>query len=264
LKAASSEFKVIGKSDKAFEGTGLIPKETRILAGDLDGDRYTELLALNGDGSWKVLKFLTGKGEKNGWVLIASGTGQHYPFGNPGNGPTQTTIGRFLPNFPHDIVLTVTGDKTGRKFISSLLRFDMAHSTFVPVDQNRVDGNLKIIGLDTLKPSDQFLFGDFRGNTEPEILRYNRDWRFDLKELRFNDTTFSFLGNIDFQGYVKDHNPKYYGVLKICAGRFVDPARTSLLLIGRNCKHWDKVTDSCREYEQLPELPDFIGIYSLH
>ena len=194
---------------------------------------------------------------------MASGGRKNSPFLNPGKGPMQTTLGRFLPNCSQDLVLTVTTDKSGKKFNSSLLRFDLAKSAFVLPDQNTFDGKLKIIGLDTLKPSDIFLFGDFRGNKEPQVLRYNRDWRFDLKQLRFNDTTFSILGNIDFQGYEKDHNPKYYGILKICEGRFIDPAHTSLLLIGRNCKNWDKLTDRCTDYEQLPELPDFISVYSL-
>lgn len=262
-KTTSSDFNVIWRSDQAFGETGFLLKGVHILTGDLDGDRYSELLAVNDDGSWKILKFLTEKVQKGGWTLIASGAGNNSPFRNPGKGPVQTTIGRFLPNFPQDLVLIVTCDKTGKKFISSILRFDLAKSAFLPLDQNRLNGNLKIIGLDTLKSSDLFLFGDFRGKKEPGVLRYNRDWRFDLKELRFNDTTFRILANIDFQGYEKDHNPKYYGILKIIAGRFIDPAHTSLLLIGRNCKNWDKVTDRCTEYIKLPELPDFISVYSL-
>lgn len=262
-KTVSSDFRVIWKPDPALQNPDVIPKDAFIFAGDLDADGYTELLVVTGDGSWKVLKFINGKIRKEGWSMIASGTGTNSPFGNLSKEPVQITIGRFLTNFPQDLVLTVKGDKSGKKFYSSLLRFDLAHSGFIPVDQNRFDGNLKIIGLDTLKPSDIFLFGDFRGKKEPGVLRYNRDWRFDLKELKFNDTTFSILGNIDFQGYEKDHNPKYYGILKIDAGRFIDPARTSLLLIGRNCKNWDKMSERCTEYENIPELPDFFGVYSL-
>ncbi len=263
MKAASSEFKVIWKSDPAFMATGLKSKGARILAGDLFGDRYTELLTINDDGSWKILKFLSGKVQKGGWTVMASGRRKNSPFVNPGYGQIKITLGRFLPHCPQDLILTVTGNQTGKKLTSSLLKFDFAQSAFVPPDQNTFDGKLKIIGLDTLKPSDIFLFGDFRGNKEPQVLRYNRDWRFDLKELNFNDTTFSILGNVDFHGYDKDHNPKYYGVLKLVAGRIIDPARTSLLVIGRNCKNDDFATDHCKEYQNLPELPDFISVYSI-
>ena len=86
---------------------------------------------------------------------------------------------------------------------------------------------------------------------ETEILRYNRDWRYDLKQIRFSDSTFRVLANIDFLGYENDHNPKYYEMLKIIPGNFTDAKKTSLMVIGRN---------KTKPAAQI--LPDMIGVYS--
>ena len=259
-KTISSEFKVTWKSDEAFDAPGNILKDSQVIAGDIDGDGFTELLVVGKDGSWKILGFQAGKSL---WKLIASGTGTKSPFQDPLNGKMKITIGRFLPGYVQDLLLIMKGNQSGKSCTSSLLKFDKSHGTFISANEKSNDGTLKIIGLDTLKPADQFIFGDFGGNKKPGILRYNRDWRYDLKELTFGENDFTIRGNIDFHGYEKDHNPKYYGILRIIAGRFIDPSRTSLLVIGRNCKNFDVSSGTCKEYQELPELPDFISVYSL-
>ena len=92
-------------------------------------------------------------------------------------------------------------------------------------------------------------------------MRYNRDWRYDLKEIAFSDSAYHILNNIDFTGYSADHNPKYYEVLKLIPGRFTGN-QVSFIVIGRNCKNKDYNGKECSEYEDLPELPDFISVYS--
>ena len=94
------------------------------------------------------------------------------------------------------------------------------------------------------------------------MFRYNRDWRYDLKEIRFNDTTFQVLANMDFTGYEKDHNPKYYEMLRLVPAMLVNPGLTSFLVIGKNGKNDPKKKEN-KEFIDLPALPCSIQVYSI-
>jgi hypothetical protein len=94
------------------------------------------------------------------------------------------------------------------------------------------------------------------------VFRYNRDWRYDLKEIRFNDSTFQVIANIDFTGYEKDFNPKYYEVLRLVPAMLVNPGMASFLVIGKNCKKKDPNEKECKEFTDLPALPGTIQVYT--
>ena len=96
-----------------------------------------------------------------------------------------------------------------------------------------------------------------------KVFRYNRDWRYDLKEIRFNDSTFQVIANMDFSGYEKDYNPKYYEILRLVPAMLVSPGLTSFLVIGKNCKNKDPKEKECREFINLPVLPEIIQVFSL-
>jgi hypothetical protein len=116
--------------------------------------------------------------------------------------------------------------------------------------------------LDTLHPDDEFFTGPFDNSGRSKVLRYSRNWRFDLKEIIFNDTTFHVMANMDFKGYEKDFNPKYYDVLRIIPGVFLKPGEESFMVIGRNCKTRDTLTNECSEFQNLPFLPNTLQFYS--
>jgi len=95
------------------------------------------------------------------------------------------------------------------------------------------------------------------------VFRYNRDWRYDLKEIRFNDSAFQVIANMDFNGYEKDFNPKYYEILRLVPAMLVNPGLNSLLVIGKNCKSMDPKQKECKEFLDLPALPGTLQVYSL-
>lgn len=119
----------------------------------------------------------------------------------------------------------------------------------------------KTIGPDTLKPTDQLYMQltDAQGRTHD--FRYNRDWRYDLKEVKFTENTFQILYNIDFTGYEADHNPKYYEKLTILAGRFFKPNLTSFCVVAGNYKKVKGVVKKS-EWANLPELPDKVQFFN--
>ena len=223
-------------------------KGTSYTAADLNGDKFTELLAVHPDGSWNIYSF---SGNLQHPSMIESGKSSTVAQWNTGKMEMNITAGSFVRKYLQDILLTVFREKGTPGYYYLLYRFDPGTRSFVscfPEKQNHLG---KTIGCDTLQPDDEFFVGNFDNSGVQRIFRYNRNWRYDLKEIRFNDTTFQVLANIDFTGYEKDHNPKYFESLKIFSGTFLKPDLTSFLLIQKNPRNKD-----------LRSLPEAIQIYS--
>jgi hypothetical protein len=231
-------------------------KNTQFLSLDADGDKISELLAVKPDGSWMMMKY-TGQG----WKMLGKNGGNSVPEWIFNEGKNVLSAGKFTSRFDRDMLLTVTKDKSRNSSRYTLRWFDPATGRFMPFFTGSEGPFGRVIGKDTLGTGDCFFTGNFGINGA--FLRYNRNWRFDLKMIAFNDTTYRILGNVDFTGYGKDHNPKYFEILKIIPGDFTAPGKTSLLVIGRNCKKQDGTTGKCIEFEDRPDLPATIQLYSI-
>lgn len=231
-----------------------------LIAADLDGDKIAEILAIAEDGSWKVFRFE--KGSKDPWLIMASGQSDGLKQWNSLNNNFSLIAGRFLQKFSQDLLLSICGEKAKPVYTWSILRFDPVSRSFISCYSEKQNYLGKTIGLETLKPSDKFLTGNFDNSGKVKIFSYNRDWRYDLKEIRFNDTTFQVIANMDFSGYEKDFNPKYYEILSLYPAKVIDPGLTSLLVIGKNCKTRDSKDKECKEFIDIPTLPGTIGVYS--
>ena len=222
-------------------------------AGDFNGDRRTEILELSQKGSWKVLSFeQEGKNGGGAWASVVRDTGMPLGEWNSDLYLAGLSAGRFLPDVSHDVVLTVTRAKSDGKLAYSLRQLNPSGKTWEPLIREIPGHSPATTGLDTLKPGDQFFGGSGTGN-KMSIFRYNRDWRYDLKELRFNDSTFAIWSSVDFEGYDGDRNPKYYESLKLIPGHFLDPSSVSLVVVGH--------VAASRNYQSV--LPDFVNLYSL-
>jgi hypothetical protein len=222
------------------------------VAGDFNGDQLTELLEVAGNGQWKVLRFDPAGKPSGNWNVLASDASNPVPGWNTGGDQISLSAGKFATGLPHDAVLTVGKSKTGGKYIYSLRKLNVAAGKWTPVVAEGADQSGMTIGTDTLKPADLFFEVAGKGQ-KPVLFRYNRDWRYDLKEIRFSDTTFAIRSAIDFQGYDKDQNPKYYESLKLVAGNFLDRETVSVVAVGHVAKQ--------RQYQAI--LPDFVHLYTL-
>jgi hypothetical protein len=255
-----ADFRILWRSlTQNLKGDPLNDVNT-LHAGDFDGDQITELLITESDGSWRIIRLSNGTG--GSFTTVAEGS--QVLSWDRNNGPFAITPGRFVNRLKLDVILTVFINKETGKPDYSLSRFNPGRASFEPLLMSS-DHNLgKTVGFDSLQVSDQFFTGNFEGSGKNAIFRYSRERRFDLKQIQFNDTTFEILRNIDFQGYPKDHNPKYYEVLRMIPGHFTEPSVTSILVIGRNCMESIAGREKRREYHNKPVLPDFISIYSLN
>lgn len=96
------------------------------------------------------------------------------------------------------------------------------------------------------------------------ILKYNTDWRFDLKMINVLKNDYLITGMVDFRGYKNDQNPKFYELTKLVSGKFLRGDKTSVIVISCNCKDVDFDGRSCKQLETIKGLPNTIALYELN
>ncbi len=223
------------------------PARQRFVAGDFNGDGRSELLEIANDGSWTVSQLTEGQG----WKAIPGGTGTRPDGWDGSRFEMGITAGEFSTQHAASLLLSIERNKSDGTISWSLLKFNPTASRWDALHPERNGRRGLVIGLDTLKPADRFFVVTGPGN-RPVVLRYNRDWRFDLKEISFNDSTYAIRSWVDFRGYDNDCNPKFYETLALVPGRFGGPGSVGLLVSGR--------VDPARGYQAL--LPDLLQLYS--
>lgn len=245
-KPGQTAMKLLAKSDDPVQ---------LLVAGDFNGDHTDELLAVRNNGTWRLLHYQSMPGG-GGWKVMAE---DEKPVEAWVKGDYETGLwaGKFRPG-NGDQLLAVSKSKSG-KSSWTLLRLSPGKPDWEPVYPARAGSSSNnppttgmrytgyTVGFDTLKPTDMFYSA---GNLQPGAwLRLNRDWRFDLKEIRFNDSTYQVVQNIDFTGFAGSHNPKYYESLLLVPENLTgDPG---FLVLGRIAKE--------RNYGSI--LPDFNDLY---
>lgn len=234
----------------------IINNNDRFYPVKLNNDKKTKLLIISDDGKWNLLNF-----DGKLWLSLAKNQNDQW---NNKKFDTKIVIAKFLKHYPSDAILTIYKNKDNKKYYYNILKYNALQKNFISCFKNNPDSEGIVTGLDTLKTTDNFITGNFYSHKQEQLLRYNRDWRFDLKLIEFNDSAYNIKANIDFAGYEKDYNPKYYEILNIYSGKFISHNYSSLLTITRNCKDKNFDGKNCKQYINLDYLPDALEIYSLY
>jgi hypothetical protein len=219
-----------------------------VFAGDFSGNKQTQLLLVSPSGAWKLMNYERQPSGTTGWKMVAEAQVPPVNEWNQDDFFTTITSGMFLRWQKRDVLLTVARSKSDQRYSYTIHRFNPGKLIWESTYPHSIYG--EISGIDTLKPLDRFFVAGTRNS--PKIFRYNRDWRFDLKEISFNDSSFSIHSCVDFQRFDLDHNPKYYESLRLVPGCFQDPAQFSWMVIGKNAPGQGN--------EKI--LPDFIHLYA--
>jgi hypothetical protein len=240
--------------------TTMESRGSRICAGCFTGQGRTELLMIRKDGSSRILILEDNRKGQFLWGIKASPENS-FPVDSPDSVKFTTMLhsGRFLKTSGADQILAITRSVEDNNCSYNLFRYNNLRNRWESVLKNPAGG--LTIGIDTLKPEDEFFVpenfgpssGHFSGLPSNAIFRYNRDWRFDLKIISFNDSSFTIHKNIDFRGYPMDQNPKYYESLWLIAGAFNDKNKPAFLVAGKN--------SSAIGIQKI--LPDFTRYYEI-
>jgi hypothetical protein len=224
-----------------------------ILSGDFAGEEESELLLINSHtGRWSVLQF-------NGrdWKTVASD--KENTLLDPmlfDKKNSLRIVGKFYANLTKDVLLiSVINPKTERVAYYSL-EYNSGQKKF-----NIKTEVEELSSLLFFKNPDNLLKGNFNEDGEEEILVHSNDWRFDLKLLEADPQGFTITNQVDFKGYPKDYNPKYYEFVKIVSGNFVESGKTSLLVMMRNCSDKNFNGTECTGYEDVDYLPNSTQLY---
>lgn len=207
------------------------------------------LLVVYTDGHWKLFDFA-----KSGWQTIAQSS-KPIDSWNADKFKVSFLAAPLNSKSPTDVLLSVSSSINGSMHTYALYSYDATV-------RNLINRSGKVYGTDTLKADYVFFSANHEGKTY--LIKSDTSWRFDMKLLVFNDTTYQVLGQYDFKGFKASSNPKFYEILSMNTGNFLNPNRTSFLVTSyNNSKDKSKKEQNYASHKQLPNAlfictPEFL------
>lgn len=110
--------------------------------------------------------------------------------------------------------------------------------------------NKSLEAFDKLCFFNSFWVGNFYTDNLDRLLMLNLSERFNLKMVEFNRLTYNILANIDFTGFTKPQNPKFYETRRIICGNFIDNDMTDVMIFQDNKR-------TIPEFKQKTEIYSF-------
>lgn len=215
----------------------------------LNNLQKVQLLCIYGRGDWQIFEF-----QKTKWDVVAQSKKPVKEW-DAVNYNYNIISAKFLSKTNNYLLLSVSTSKKNNKSVYSVLSFNRDNKSFTEINGSQKS---KIWGIDTLKASD-FLF-PFKDDIDGvSLMRYNNEWRFDLKNIIFNDSTYQILSNIDFKGYPNNYNPKFYETVRLIPGCFIENNKTSIMTICYNLKSSEK-----NQYANHNFLPNAIHFFTMN
>jgi len=213
----------------------------------INGRAEASLLVLYETGDWVLFDW-----DQVSWAKYLIGTERFF----------SSTINQDIPH------IKIINGKFLNPQLNNLIVFDNQNKVFELKSLNsskkqfeNAQSKSVYIGLNAFKINDSYFVIKTKGKKD-KVLRYAEGAYFDLKLGYFNDTTFIIDKTIDFTGYDKDFNPKYYEITNLLTGNFISSNYTSLITICTNCNDIDFNGTSCLEYKNSPLLPNAVHIFS--
>lgn len=124
-------------------------------------------------------------------------------------------------------------DKTSGKAYYQLYEINSKQKNLTKILHGNFDNQ-----SDTLYPQNKFFICDIDNDGFSEFISYNDSRRHDFKIIACDKKGLYVVANIDFTGYDKDNNPKYYEFLSIASGNFAAKDMVGLMLVyGMNKKN---------------------------
>lgn len=154
-------------------------------------------------------------------------------------------------NFIHpaeNVVLLFFTEKKSEKCSYGIYAVDDTEQNLEMLVQGTFDNK-----CDTLFAGNDYFKCDINNDKMEELLSFSKGWRYDGKVISFNKGGYVIDANIDFAGYPKDHNPKYFEKLSVVAGNFMEKNTTSVFTFCGSLKN---------ENSPSTDMPPYVGIFS--
>ncbi len=229
--------KVKENADCIFNGNCPVEKViTHISKIKIHDSKKENLLALANNGEAFLLDF-----DKNTWHKKSIG---FLATGSEVSQQSNMVCGNFISELSPNILMLYQGGRS-RKCYLKMFSIDAKEGFNTCLYQANFDNK-----CDTLYPDNTYFVTDLDGDGKSELISYRHEWRFDMKLISFTEKAYDILANIDFKGYQKDYNPKYYENLLLCMGNFSGRKSFSIFT-------------ACMNHSIITDLPDGLGLYSL-
>ena len=165
------------------------------------------MMVLDKKGNIILIKYRNDK-------LIASNMGM-YKEVSDNKYACKIICGNFFKNDKNEnLLLLYSEQKTGRCFYK-MFEVDQEESGL----HRLFDGNFEN-KCDTLRPDNSYFTCDFNNDKIDELISFSNGWRYDAKLVSFTKEGYAILANIDFTGYPKDFNPKYFEKQAMVPGNY--------------------------------------------
>jgi len=156
--------------------------------------------------------------------------------------------GQFLNSGMNDNIIIFSSEKKSGRCFYKIFGSDKKNQRFEPLVQGTFDNK-----CDTLHPADNFFKCDFNNDKIDELITFSNGWRYDAKLVSFNKDGYIIAANIDFTGYPKDYNPKYFEKQFMVPGNYTETNTPAIFTFCGSEKRVPVSSDDMKPY---------IGIFS--
>jgi hypothetical protein len=219
---------------------GVSGKILQIAPYQMANKRNNDIALLDDFGNLYLLKY-----EKNS---MKSETNTVLPQSNAKGYEYKMVCGQFINSGSNDNIIVFSSKKKSGRCFYKLYGSDKTFRHFEPLVQGTFDNK-----CDTLPSDNSFFKCDINNDKIDELISFSNGWRYDAKLVSFNKDGYVIAANIDFTGYPKDYNPKYFEKQAMVPGNFTEAHKPAIFTFCGSEKRASISSD---------DMTPYIGIFS--
>lgn len=161
---------------------------------------------------------------------------------NPDNGNLKSFLADFF-KIKSENLLCIYTEKSSSKYV--FLKYDEKTKAWTLSHEH---SNKSIQSDDLLDFAADYYIVDYDKNGVAELLQFSKNKIFSLRVINFDSMTYNIVCNIEFKGFKKKQNPKYYEISRIISGNFVGDAKSEIIIFQDNVSKVDWLTQKTEMY----------------